>query len=280
MSGGTGLSYLEKARTQLSRRRDLSRKTLKEGEDALVRMKGLSIGLGSSMKEGEEWSVREQVVLAALDSDKPDADKVAEREVRMLEDQFPDSTRVKRLRAMLEEHKGNWPRASKMYDEMLKENKGNSWVRKRKACLLKARGQYDDAIACLVDYLKEMQADTAAWMELVKLYVATRRYACALFCCEEVLLAQPEHHAANQLCAELLFTLSGTDNLRSARKYFSQSLLMKKEGNARALWGISTTCSARLPKEATRKIATTKSWRRLPAKSCWLHTAPRAPRRE
>jgi len=231
--------FLAAARTSGSRRRDLGKDILEKGVEVLRRLGGLS--LASGLKEGEEWSIREQVVLAAMDSDKVSAAATAEKELKAIEREFPDSARAMRLRAMWEEHCGNWPKADAIYAKLIEKNPSNTWAMKRRAAVLKARGRIDDAIAALVDFLGEFHADVGAWMELSQLYIRQGNIASALFCCEEVLIAQPEHYVANLLCAELLFTLGGADNQQNARKYFSQSLLMKRKGNIRAAWGLATT---------------------------------------
>jgi tetratricopeptide (TPR) repeat protein len=69
------------------------------------------------------------------------------------------------------------------------------------------------------------------------------RYDSASFCLEEVILHDPMNHMLHCRLAEVYFTM-GSVHFLTARKYFSQSLEIKKKNNPRALHGLAATCHA------------------------------------
>ena len=64
----------------------------------------------------EVWTVREQVLLAALDAN--DAGTAA-RQLEALDTKFPGSSRVRRLLGMAHEQRGEFREASEVYADML-----------------------------------------------------------------------------------------------------------------------------------------------------------------
>lgn len=203
----------------------------------------------------ESWSVREQVLVAAMDRHDTEGARLMLGE---LEARFPGSQRVKRLRALFQEYTEDYAGASATYAEMLKENKNNGLVQKRQACVLKAQGKTKEAIQALNRYATVYQADAEVWQELMELYMLTGSYREAAFCCEELILVNAQDYLSHQLYAELQFTLGNngkdSETLRLARKYFAQSLVLKPEGNARALWGVATTAFALGSMRSTKEL--------------------------
>jgi tetratricopeptide (TPR) repeat protein len=128
---------------------------------------GAIVGLGKAQLAcPEQWSVREQVLVAALDAGEGE---VAAALLAELEAQFPGSLRVARLRGLVLEASGKSKEAAALYDEMIKNNPNGALGLKRKVCLLKSAGRLPEAIKGLSAFLEVFQSD--AWKELAQLYV-------------------------------------------------------------------------------------------------------------
>ena len=67
-------------------------------------------------------------------------------------------------------------------------------ARKRKVAIHVAQGDNGRAISELNRYVREFMNDGEAWMELCDLYVLEQDYAKAAFCCEELILQNPNNH--------------------------------------------------------------------------------------
>jgi len=192
-------------------------------------------GLGA-----EAWTLREQVLLAALDAAQPEE---AARQLAALQRQFPGSVRVARLQGMALEQRGDAEGAGDLYAELLQETPGNALATKRQICVLKAAGQTSAAIEALNAYLANFAADASAWGELGELYLTVGAHRRAAFCLEEQLLAEPMSFGLHCRLAELLYTMGGEENLRSSRKYFAQSYHLNKR-NPRAVVGMAMAAAA------------------------------------
>ncbi len=59
----------------------------------------------------------------------------------------------------------------------------------------------------------------------------------AAFCAEELILANPQSPGHHLRLGELLYTLGGADNLRTALAYFAGALELTDGRSARALYG-------------------------------------------
>ncbi|PIA45024.1 hypothetical protein AQUCO_01700524v1 [Aquilegia coerulea] len=199
---------------------------------------GLSI-LNDSKKRsklgGEEWTLYEQVAVAAIDCQCLD---VAKDCIKALQKQFPESRRVGRLEGMLLEAKGLWADAEKAYSSLLEDNPLDQVIHKRKISMAKAQGNVSAAIEGLNKYLDIYMADHDAWRELAEIYVSLQLYRQAAFCYEELILSQPTvplHHLAY---ADVLYTLGGVENLQIAKKYYAATIDLTGGKNTRALYGI------------------------------------------
>lgn len=129
-------------------------------------------------------------------------------------------------------------------------NPADSQTLKRLIALERDAGKANDAINLLNKYLENNQQDMEAWFELTDIYLARQNYEKAQFCYEELLTNQPNNYLINLKYAEILYSLSSTDNLDNlllARKYYSHALTLVEEShnkNTRALWGLLQTCKA------------------------------------
>ncbi|PHT41122.1 hypothetical protein CQW23_19976 [Capsicum baccatum] len=164
---------------------------LKLRRSDMVLKHGLSI-LNDSKKRSalgpEEWTLYEQVAVAAMDCQSID---VAKDCIKVLQRKFPGSKRVGRLEAMLLEARGLWSEAENAYSSLLEENPFDQIVHKRRVAMAKAQGNTSAAIDWLNKYLDLFMADHEAWRELAEIYVSLQMYKQAVFCYEELILSQP-----------------------------------------------------------------------------------------
>lgn len=225
-NGGGVWEYLCLVRKLKLRRSD---KVLKHGLSILNDPKQRS-ALGT-----EEWTLYEQVAVAALDCQCLD---VAKDCIRVLNKKFPDSKRVGRLEAMLLEAKGLWSEAEKAYSSLLEDNPFDQVIHKRRAAMAKAQGDITGAIEWLNKYLEIFMADHDAWRELAEIYVSLQMYKQAAFCYEELILSQPMIPLYHLAYADVLYTLGGLENLQTAKKYYASTVELTGGKNTRALFGI------------------------------------------
>uniref|UniRef100_A0A6N2L9W0 Small ribosomal subunit protein eS1 n=1 Tax=Salix viminalis TaxID=40686 RepID=A0A6N2L9W0_SALVM len=230
--GGGAWEYLCLVRKLKVRRSD---KVLKYGLSILNDSKKRS-SLGS-----EEWTLYEEVAIAAMDCQSLD---VAKDCVNVLRKKFPESKRVGRLEALLLEAKGSWGEAEKAYSSLLEDNPCDQVVHKRRVALAKSQGNLSGAIEWLNKYLEIFMADHDAWRELAEIYVSLQMYKQAAFCYEELILSQPTVPLFHLAYADVLYTLGGLENLQTARKYYSSTIDLTGGKNTRALFGICLCTSA------------------------------------
>ncbi|XP_068223077.1 ER membrane protein complex subunit 2-B-like isoform X2 [Palaemon carinicauda] len=187
----------------------------------------------------ERWMVEEQVAIAGLDCYRLD---VAEPCLVSLNEQFPGSVRIRKLKAMRYEALERFDEAIDVYDSIIREDETNSSARKRKVAVLKGQGRIPDAIKELTEYLKKFMSDCEGWQELCDLYLKEGDYSKAAFCMEELILSNPHYHLFYTKYAEIKYTQGGLENLELARSYFSQAAKLNP-GNIRALYGLFLSCS-------------------------------------
>jgi len=96
-------------------------------------------------------------------------------------------------------------------------------------------------------------AETDAWVELGELYLSIREYQNALFCFEEVILAEPDNFHYHVKYADIRFTIGGSENLNLAKQHYAHSIELNNENNLRGLYGLCLTIFA-LSKQKGSKI--------------------------
>jgi len=190
---------------------------------------------------GAEWTLYEQVAVAAMDCQRLD---VAKDCIGVLSKQFPGSTRVARLEALLFEAKGEWAEAERAYALILENNPFDQIVHKRKIAIAKAQGDMSLAVDYLNKYLELFMADHDAWRELAETYVSLQMYKQAAFCYEELILAHPTIPLYHIAYAEVLYTMGGLENLQTAKKYYASTIQLTGGKNTRALFGVCLCTSA------------------------------------
>ncbi|KAL7126349.1 hypothetical protein ABFS83_14G180100 [Erythranthe nasuta] len=230
--GGGAWEYLCLVRKLKLRRSD---KVLKCGFSILNDSKKRS-ALGP-----EEWTLYEQVAIAAMDCQRLD---LAKEYIKNLQKKFPGSKRVGRLEAMLLEAKGSWSEAEKAYSSLLEENQLDQVIHKRRVAMAKAQGNISGAIEWLNKYLEIFMADHDAWRELAEIYVSLQMYKQAAFCYEELILSQPTIPLYHLAYADVLYTLGGLENLHAAKKYYAATIDLTGGKNTRALFGVCLCASA------------------------------------
>ncbi|KAL7083890.1 hypothetical protein ACP275_14G189500 [Erythranthe tilingii] len=230
--GGGAWEYLCLVRKLKLRRSD---KVLKYGFSILNDSKKRS-ALGP-----EEWTLYEQVAIAAMDCQRLD---LAKEYIKNLQRKFPGSKRVGRLEAMLLEAKGSWSEAEKAYSSLLEENQFDQVIHKRRVAMAKAQGNISGAIEWLNKYLETFMADHDAWRELAEIYVSLQMYKQAAFCYEELILSQPTIPLYHLAYADVLYTLGGLENLHAAKKYYAATIDLTGGKNTRALFGVCLCASA------------------------------------
>ncbi|KAK7397291.1 hypothetical protein VNO78_18459 [Psophocarpus tetragonolobus] len=230
--GGGAWEYLCLVRKLRVRR---SEKVLKHGLSILNDPKQRS-SLGP-----DEWTLYEQVAVAAMDCQCLD---VAKDCTKVLRKRFPESKRVGRLEAMLLEAKGSWELAEKAYTSLLEDNPLDQAIHKRRVAMAKAQGNISVAIDWLNKYLEIFMADHDAWRELAEIYVSLQMYKQAAFCYEELILSQPTVPLYHLAYADVLYTLGGLENLQIAKKYYASTVDLTGGKNTRALFGICLCTSA------------------------------------
>lgn len=172
-----------------------------------------------------------------------------------LDTQFPNSSRVKRLKAMAKlEMRDRFDEAIKLYDEMIKKDETNSLIYKRKIAILISQDKISEAIRDLCDYLKKFMNDTEAWSELGDLYIQEQEYNKAAFCVEELILSNPHNYVYYLKYAEIQYTINTMESIELAKSYFSQAYKFNPD-SIRALYGVYL-CSMVL--SSTQKISANK----------------------
>lgn len=178
-----------------------------------------------------------------------------ERHVRALESVFPKSARVGRLLGCMLEAEGGHDDALRLYDDLLAQAPAEQRLMKRRAACLKAAGRTSEAIEALSQYLDTFMGDVAAWEELALLYASERRFAQAVFCWEEVIVAQPQLGKHHRRMAETYYTWGGYENLKNARKYYAAALDMSTASDLRAMYGLVLVDQKMRHLEKTNKAA-------------------------
>lgn len=187
----------------------------------------------------ERFNVLEQVSIAALDCNRID---VAASCIHTLIKEFPKSLRVRTLIVMKLEAQERYDEALEHLETILKVDETNTAARKRKICILKAKGKIPEAIKEMTDYLTKFMTDQATWQELCDLYLAEGDYAKAAFCMEELILHHPHNHLIHQRYADILYTQGGLEHLEQAASYYLLAAQLN-ESNTRALYGLLLCCT-------------------------------------
>lgn len=214
----------------------------------LVLLHGGKVLQGSHRKLGSDvWTILEQVFNAAIELGD---DRWSTYCLKKLGAQFPNSTRVERLKGMHMESQENWADAACIYKKILAEKPEDVLAAKRLVSLQKQRGKIPEAIDFILNkYLNTFCTDNDAWHELAEMYIGQGSYHRASFCFEEMLMTLRHSLYHILTYAELQYTLGEYD---TSRKYYSMACYL--DGSSlRALWGLWAANVALEPKDKTNE---------------------------
>lgn len=192
--------------------------------------------------KSEVWTVYEQVFFAACM-----AENVAWRDycLKKLTTQWPNSIRVERLKGMKEESAKKYTEAEKIYKNILEKKPEDTVAKKRLIAVYKQKGELAETIVQINKYLETFCTDTEVWHELAELYIEVGSLSRALYCFEELVLANPRNLYHILTYAELAYS---TGDYELARKYYSLAAYLDST-SLRALWGLVAVGMALADKE-------------------------------
>ncbi|BEI81411.1 hypothetical protein CcaverHIS002_0205710 [Cutaneotrichosporon cavernicola] len=203
-------------------------------------------GLGDA-----EWSVREQLAIAALDLGQI---SLANAQIRTLETRFPKSPRVDILLGLKLEALGEPLRAGAVYKQLLMKDETNVSARQRFIALAPNR---EETITRLLKYLDIFYADPQGWSLLAELYADAGAYAQSLTALGHLMVLQTWDSMAVVRAAETAYTIG---DYQLALKYFLRAVEMETPptGNpdghrTRAWWGVQMS-SRRLLESTAKRI--------------------------
>jgi thioredoxin-like negative regulator of GroEL len=187
--------------------------------------------------DGEEelWLLHEQTARALLEAGcLPQAVAL----IKAVLERWPESKRARRLQGMYYEAASQYDKAEAVYESMLDSDPADEAATKRLAALARSRGDVGGAAAVLRTYLDHFQGDLQAWEELADLYCEVGALKQAAFCAEEAILLAPGNPAAHLRYADLLYSLGGAEQCRTARSYYSKALQLSGGRCPRAVVGL------------------------------------------
>jgi len=206
-------------------------RTQKISQPELVLSHGAKLLQNPRRLKSEVWTVYEQVFLAACAAGN---EVWREHCLKKLTTKWPNSIRVERLKGMREECCKNYSQAKKIYDGIIEKKPEDTVAWKRRIAVSKQNGTLAETIAKINEYLDSFCTDSEVWHELAELYIEAGSLSRALYCFEELVLANPRDIYQILTYAELLYS---TNELTQARQYYSLACYL--DGSSlRALWGL------------------------------------------
>lgn len=179
----------------------------------------------------DQWTIMEQVFLASVDLG---VEEWRDFCLQKLTKKFPSSIRVERLKGIYQESIEDYNEAKKIYQKILSDKPEDTITRKRMIAMYKQRGKTAEAIEAINSYLETFSVDPEVWHELAELYIEAGSLQRAVFCFEELMVANPRSMYHILTYAELLYS---TGDFELSRKYFSLAAYL--DGVClRALWGL------------------------------------------
>lgn len=194
----------------------------------------------------EKWTVMEQVFFAACAAGH---DEWRDYCIKRLVKQWPNSHRVERLKGIHQESLGDYNEAKKIYNKILADKPEDTVTRKRLIAMYKQRGKPNEAIEQINSYLETFSTDVEVWHELGELYIEAGSLSRAVYCFEELVLANPRSIYYILTYAELLYS---TADYELSRKYFCLACYLDGD-NLRALWGLLAVNMILVEKDKTNE---------------------------
>lgn len=115
----------------------------------------------------ERHLIVEQVIIAALDCNRLE---IADKCIKILESEFPNSMRVQKYRAMRYEACEDYDTALEILEDIIQTDETNAAPRKRKIAILKAKGKPQEAIKELTCYLKKYVNNIAYYENILNYF--------------------------------------------------------------------------------------------------------------
>lgn len=243
-----------------SEARDALRKA-REGQSqdsvAIIDMAKPLLGSNAGKLGDEVYQVYEQACVAAMDCGMVDLQK---QYLKVLQDKFgADSVRVGILQGMELESRGEWDKATTLYEKLSKMEEGNKKaVLQRQVAVLIGQGQDVAAIEKLTaatdmdlakalrekekpvdgkSVIEQYQTDPESWQMLGNLYLKVNDLASAQFCFEELILSNPFNYMFHQRNAEVLYSMGDNASMELAFKYYAKAAQLNPE-STRAAYGL------------------------------------------
>jgi len=188
----------------------------------------------------EQWTVMEQVFMAAAELGLAEWRDYC---LGKLTKQFPNSVRVERLKGIYQESIDDYAEAKKIYHKILEikpedtkidKKPEDTMTRKRLIAMLKQKGKISEAVDNINIYLDSFSTDSEVWHELAEIYIEAGMLKQAVYCFEELMLANPRSLYHILTYAELLYS---TGDYELSRKYFSMASYLDST-SLRAMWGL------------------------------------------
>jgi len=219
-------------------------RTHKISQPELVLQHGGNLLQNARKLKSEQWTVYEQVFFAACAAGN---EGWRDHCLKKLTAKWPNSNRVERLKGMKEECCKNYSQAIKIYDAIIEKRPEDTVAWKRRIAVSKQNGNVGETIAKINEYLEAFVTDAEVWHELAELYIEAGSLSRALYCFEELVLANPRSVYHLLSYAELLYS---TGDYSQSRQYYSLALYL--DGTSlRALWGLVAVSMALAEKEKT-----------------------------
>ncbi|WWC72584.1 uncharacterized protein I206_106546 [Kwoniella pini CBS 10737] len=192
----------------------------------------------------QEWAIREQLAIAALDLGK---NELANEQIKLLNLKFPNSPRIKILNGLSFEVENNYEKAKEIYENLLKIDETNVSAHQRLISLSLSTSTIQNTIIILLKYLDIFYSDPSGWSLLSELYSELNLYNQSLDSLGHLLLIQPWDENQIRRSGEIAYTLG---DYQLSLKHFLRSLEMKgnveenKNSNkTRTWWGIKLSVS-------------------------------------
>ncbi|WVO17432.1 hypothetical protein L204_105124 [Cryptococcus depauperatus] len=192
--------------------------------------------LASGNVGDQEWALREQLAIAALDMGRI---KLASDQIETLHAKFPNSPRVRILDGLRLEADEDVERAKAVYEDLLKEDETNVTAHQR---LISLSLPSSSAIPLLLSYLDTFYSDPAAWSVLADLYCEKGLYSQALTVLGHIAIISNWDDGVIRRSGEVAYTMG---DYQLALKYFLRAAEMQggKDTNSntsrtRTWWGI------------------------------------------
>lgn len=166
----------------------------------------------------EKWALHEQIYMALLqygrtcsprkaDGIEGDSIFLAQQYLNILSAHFLTSMRVKQLEGMMWEAKGEVDMAMAGHGNILFDDPSYVSALKRQVAVFCGRGRLAEAARKLVEYLVTFCSDNEAWIMLADVYLSAQQFKRAVFCTEELILANPVSYLLHVRYGETLYTM-------------------------------------------------------------------------